>query len=218
MAGKQEYDLASFRRAIEEHAPKISAIAKAMNCTRGTVYSYLRRYPELQAAYDKASGGSDAMVAAADDSRTAHTKDAVLAAIKKSQGIKAKVQAALRCSRGTVDNYLKRWPELKDEFEAERAALVGVATSALVLDVSNPDSKGHQQAYMFVLKTLGKDEGFVERSEVTGPDGKNLFALPPDVVRLAEMIGFDWTAVGAQLARMIMMQAEQKGLLANGQG
>jgi AcrR family transcriptional regulator len=217
MAGKQEYDLASFRRAIEEHAPRISAIAKAMNCTRGTVYSYLRRYPELQAAYDKAAGGSVAMVAAADDSRTAHSKEAVQAAINKSRGIKATVASALGCSRGTVDNYLKRWPELKELLDAERSGLISIASSALIEDLKNSDSKGHQPAYFFILKTLGKEEGFVERSEVSGPDGKGLFELPPDVVRLAEMIGFDWAAVGAQLARMITMQAEQKGLLKNGQ-
>jgi hypothetical protein len=217
MAGKQEYDLASFRKAIEEHSPNIAKIAKAMNCTRGTVYSYLRKYPELQAAYDKKTGGEKGVLPAADDSRTAHSKEAVIAAIQKSRGIKASVCSALGCSRGTVDNYLKRWPELKEMLDAERAGLIAIASSALVADLNNSESKGHQPAYMFVLKTIGKDEGFVERSEVSGADGKNLFELPPDVVRLAQVIGFDWQAVGNQLAKMITMQAEQKGLLGNGQ-
>jgi transposase-like protein len=217
MAGKKQFDLASFRAAIEEHGPSIAAIARALNCQRGTVYDYLRRYPELQAALDKKAGGEKTIIAAADDSRTAHTKEAVQAAINQSRGIKATVASKLGCSRGTVDNYLKRWPELKEALEAERAALIQIATSALVADVNNAESKGHQAAYMFVLKTIGKDEGFVERSEVSGPDGKNLFELPPNVVRLAQVIGFDWQAVGDQLAKMITMQAEQKGLLGNGQ-
>jgi hypothetical protein len=212
MAGTPEYDLASFRRAIEEHSPSITKIAKAMNCTRGTVYSYLRKYPELQAAYDKKTSGEKGILPAADDSRTAHTKEAVIAAIQKSRGIKASVCSALGCSRGTVDNYLNRWPELKEMLDAERSGLIAIASSALVEDLNNSESKGHQPAYMFVLRTIGKEEGFVERSEVSGPEGKNLFSLPPEVLRMADVIGFDWSAVGAQLARMIMMQAEQKGL------
>lgn len=216
MAGKQEYDLASFRKAIEEHGT-VAAIARALGCQRGTVYSYLRKYPELQAAFDKRNGGEKAMVAAADDSQTKHPKDSVLAAINKSRGIKASVASALGCSRQTVDNYLQRWPELKEALDAERAALIQIASSALVDDVVNSESKGHQAAYMFVLKTIGKEEGFVERSEVSGPDGKSLFELPPDVLRLAEMIDFDWTAVGTHLIQLIRMAAEQRGLLGNGQ-
>jgi transposase-like protein len=212
MAGKREYDLASFRKAIEEHGT-VAAIARALGCQRGTVYSYLRKYPELQAAFDKKNGSETAITPAADDSRTAHTKDAVIAAIGKSRGVKASVASALGCSRQTVDNYLKRWPELQEAFEAERSALVAISVSALAADVQNSESRGHQAAYMFVLRTLGKDEGFTERTEVTGADGKRLFELPPDVLRMAELIGFDWTAVGAQLAQMIRMAAEQKGLI-----
>ena len=196
MAGKKQFDLASVREAIEAHAPSIAAIARELGCQRSTVYAYLRKHPELQAAYDKKTGGSGAMVAAADDSRTAHNKEAVQAAIGQSRGIKATVASKLGCSRGTVDNYLKRWPELKEMLDSERSALIAVASSALVEDVKNSESKGHQAAYMFVRKTLGKEEGFVERAEVSGPDGKSLFELPPDVLRMAEIIGFDWTAVG----------------------
>jgi DNA-binding phage protein len=216
MAGKREYDLASIRKAIEEHGT-ITAIAYALGCQRATVYSYLRKYPELQAAFDKKNGGEKSIVAASDDSRTAHTIEAVLAAINKSRGIKASVASALGCSRQTVDNYLKRWPQLKESLEAERAALIQIASNALVADVNNAESRGHQAAYMFVLKTIGKDEGFIERSEVSGPDGKSLFELPPDVIQLAHVIGFDWAAVGTQLAQMIRLAAEQKGLLGNGQ-
>jgi transposase-like protein len=216
MAGKREYDLASFRKAIEEHGT-VAAIARALGCQRGTVYSYLRKYPELQAAFDKKNGSETAITPAADDSRTAHTKDAVIAAIGKSRGVKASVASALGCSRQTVDNYLKRWPELQEAFEAERSALVAISVSALAADVQNSESRGHQAAYMFVLRTLGKEDGFVERVEATGADGKSLFEISPMAMRLANLMDWDWSAVGAHLDRMIMTQAEQRGLLANGQ-
>jgi transposase-like protein len=216
MAGKREYDLASFRKAIEEHGT-VAAIARALGCQRATVYSYLRKYPELQAVFDKKNGGEKTITPAEDDSRTAHTKESVLAAINKSRGIKASVASALGCSRQTVDNYLKRWPELKEALDAERSALVAISVSALAADVQNSESRGHQAAYMFVLRTLGKEDGFIERAEVTGADGKNLFEISPLALRYANLMDWDWSAVGAHLDRMIMMQAEQRGLLANGQ-
>lgn len=215
MSGKKQYDLASFRQAIEAHRPDVTAIARAVGCTRSTVYAYLRRYPELQGAYD-GGGKSSEMVAAEDDSRTKHSKEAVLKAVQESQGIKAQVAAKLGCSRSTVDNYLERWADVREAFDASRSTLVSVAASALALDVANPDSKGHQPAYMFVLKTLGKDEGFTERTEVTGANGADLFGLSPEILRLSEMIGFDWAGVGMQLAKMIKMQAVEKGLLQDG--
>jgi hypothetical protein len=171
----------------------------------------------LQAVFDKKNGGEKTITPAEDDSRTAHTKESVLAAINKSRGIKASVASALGCSRQTVDNYLKRWPELKEALDAERSALVAISVSALAADVQNSESRGHQAAYMFVLRTLGKEDGFIERAEVTGADGKNLFEISPLALRYANLMDWDWSAVGAHLDRMIMMQAEQRGLLANGQ-
>ena len=62
-----------------------------------------------------------------------------------------------------------------------------------------------------VLKTLGKDEGFVERSEVTGADGKSVLELSPDVVEQAEALGLSLQDVLREFEKLVRMQAQRMG-------
>jgi hypothetical protein len=87
------------------------------------------------------------------------------------------------CSRQTVENALDRWPDLNEQLATAKAHLVGMATGALIDDIQDRTSPGHQRAYMYALKTQAKDEGFVERSEVTGADGASLLDISPDVMQ-----------------------------------
>lgn len=197
------FDLRRVRQVIEKVGASPVAIAQELGCSRGTVYGYLRRYPELKAAFEKARG---AVVA----DRAQFSKEAFETAIRDSYGVKAAVAAAMGCSRQTVDNALERWPELREQLDAARSGLVSKATSALVADVENKASDGHQRAYMFVLKTLGKDEGFAERQEITGADGAALFDLSPEVRKLVEEMGLDVSEVGRQFEQMVRAAAAQR--------
>lgn len=184
----QKYSVADFRLAIEAVGASPAAIARELNCTRGTVYSYLKRFPELKAAYEALKGGQV-------EDKPQFPKEKFIEAIQKSHGVKAAVAAGVGCSRQTVDNALAKWPELVEQFEAAKAELVGKATSALVDDIENKDSDGHTRAYMFVLKTLGKDEGFVERSEVTGADGAALLDISPEIAEQVKKLGLNLNEV-----------------------
>lgn len=197
------YDLRHFREVIEAIGAHPAAIAKAIGCSRGTVYAYLRKYPELKEAFEKARGA--AVVDQAQFSKEAFEK-----AIKTSFGVKAAVAAAVGCSRQTVDNALERWPELREQLDTARSGLVSKATSALAADVEDSSSDGHVRAYMFVLRTLGKDEGFVERNEVTGADGAGLFDLSPEVMKLVQEMGLDLSEVKAHFESMVRAAAAQK--------
>ena len=172
----RKYDVTAFRLAIEAAGASPAAIARHLNCATGTVYSYIKRYPELKAAYEAAKGATV-------EDKPQFPKARFEAAIKDSYGVKAAVAAAVGCSRQTVDNAFERWPDLVEQFDAARSKLVSKATSALVSEIERPGSEGHTRAYMFVLKTMGKDEGFVERSEVTGADGAGLLDISPDVMQ-----------------------------------
>lgn len=197
------YDLRHFREVIEAIGAHPAAIAKAIGCSRGTVYAYLRKYPELKAAFEQKRGA--AVVEQAQFSKEAFEK-----AIRESYGVKAAVAAAVGCSRQTVDNALERWPELREQLDAARSGLVAKATSALVADVDNVGSDGHVRAYMFVLRTLGKDEGFVERNEVTGADGAGLFDLSPEVAQMVKEMGLDVSEVARQFEAMVKAAAAQR--------
>ena len=201
MARGSKYDLTSFRKAIIENAPDKQAIADAVGCTRSTVYSYIKKYPELAKAYESASGE------VAPDGVRARSDEQVVAAIKGSMGVIATVASRLGVHRDTVKNYLRQSPELSDLFDAEKSSLISDASGALAADVRNPNSDGHQRAYMFVLKTWGKDEGFVERTEVTGADGGHLLELSPDVLAQAHDLGLDMSEVVRQFEKLVRMQA-----------
>ncbi|GIL09293.1 MAG: hypothetical protein BroJett033_8040 [Chloroflexota bacterium] len=204
MSDKAKYTVSDFGAAIKRVGASPARIAAELGCARGTVYAYLRKYPELRALYERLRGeplGDQAQFG----------REAFVEAISKSNGVKAAVAAAVRCSRSTVDNALERWPELREMLDAQRAGLVGEAASALVRDVRTPDSDGHQRAYMFVLRTLGKDEGFTERTEVTGADGAGLLELSSEVVKLIETMGLDMSEVVRQFEAMVRAAAVQGG-------
>lgn len=184
----KKYSIADIRLAIEAVGASPAAIARELDCTRGTVYSYLKRFPELKTAYEAAKGATV-------EEKPQFSKEAFEKAIKDSHGVKAAVAAAVGCSRQTVDNYFERWPELVEQMDAARSSLVSKATSALVQDIENKDSDGHTRAYMFVLKTLGKDEGFVERSEVTGADGAALLDISPEIAEQVKSLGLNLNEV-----------------------
>jgi len=193
------------RRAIDTAGADPTRIAARLGCSRGTVYTYLRKYPELKAAFEQKKGSQV-------DERKQFSKEAFEQAIKDSHGIKAAVAGAVGCSRQTVDNYLRDNPDLGEMMDAARSGLVGKAVSALVSDIDNKASDGHQRAYMFALRTLGKDEGFTERQEVTGADGAGLLDLDEGTVKLIEKMGLDLAEVGKQFASMVKAAAMQRGI------
>lgn len=203
MANQRKFDIASVRLAIEKVGASASAIAEHLGCSRSAVYGYLRKFPELKMAFEKARGTEV-------DSNVQYTKEAFALAIKQSHGVKASVAAAVGCSRQTVDNALERWPDLAEMLDAQRSGLVSKAVSSLVSDIENREADGHVRAYMFVLKTLAKDEGFVERSEVTGADGDPL--ISPEIVKLIEAMGMDTSEVARQFEQMVRAAAVKKGI------
>lgn len=206
MSTQRKFEIQSVIEAIKKVGASPSAVAKALNTTRSTINRYRKKYPEINAAMS--SAGAGAVV-----EWTKHSEQAVREAIEESHGVKAAVAAALGCSRATVDNYLERWPELGELLEAQRHKLVQKATSALVTDIEHAERDGHQRAYMFALKTLGKDDGFTERQEVTGRDGADLLAFDPAIVRLMQMMGIDPAAELRKLEAMVKGRAAQMGVV-----
>lgn len=203
----QKYDISSFLRAIAD--PVIGAdptkIAERIGCSRGTVYTYLRKYPELKVAFEARKGSQV-------DERKQFSKEAFEKAIKESHGVKAAVAGAVGCSRQTVDNYLQDNPDLVEMMDAARSGLLKKAVSALVKDIETPLNDGHQRAYMFVLRTLGKDEGFSERTEVTGADGAGLFDVSDETIKLAEKMGINLGSIGQHFESMVKAEAAKRGI------
>lgn len=109
-----------------------------------------------------------------------YAPEEVIAAIRATKGIVSQAAKRLGCTARTVDNYAARWPEVAEALEEERRILVDTAEIQLMKLVQN----GEWEAVKFVLKTVGKDRGYVERTERTGAGGGPLtHAVTVPVIR-----------------------------------
>lgn len=88
----------------------------------------------------------------------------VVQALTKSRGIKAIAAHGLGCSRQTIDNYINRHPEIMRVYQEQRQTLIDVAEGQLVKKLD----QGEWPAIKFVLTTLGRNRGYVERKELMG--------------------------------------------------
>ncbi len=124
-------------------------------------------------------------------------------AISGSRGVKTAITGRLGCTRQTLDNYLKRYPELMALVEEERESIIDLAETKLMGAVNN----GDMRAVLFVLETQGKARGWSKRTEITGADGVPL-GLPDDVIAIMRGMGVEPTEAVNQFVEMIRRQAE----------
>jgi len=129
-------------------------------------------------------------------------------AISGSRGVKTAITGRLGCTRQTLDNYLKRYPELMALVEEERESIIDLAETKLMGAVNN----GDMRAVLFVLETQGKARGWSKRTEITGADGVPL-GLPDDVIAIMRGMGVEPSDAVNRFVEHIRRQAE----VSNGQ-
>jgi hypothetical protein len=95
----------------------------------------------------------------------------VAEALRQSGGIKLAAAQKLNCSAQTITNYVKRHPELAEVIRETKEELLDGAESALVKGILDKDSRWHGAFVIFYLKTQGKGRGYIERGEISGPNG-----------------------------------------------
>ena|SRR5215510_1033187 len=96
-----------------------------------------------------------------------YTAAQMIAALTETRGMVFLAAKRLGCSHDTVERYCQRYPSVQAAKEAQRGELVDVAELKLWQSVQNGEAWG----ISLVLKTLGKERGYVERVEQTGKDG-----------------------------------------------
>lgn len=96
-----------------------------------------------------------------------YTAAQIIAAIKASKGMVFVTARKLGCSSQTIYNYVKRYPSIQDAIREERGVLLDEAESALAKAIR----LGEGWAVCFTLKTIGRERGYVERQEFSGPGG-----------------------------------------------
>ena len=98
------------------------------------------------------------------------TVEQIVAAIRGSGGVMTNVKKRLKCDWITAKKYVLKWPETREEWEAERETTVDRAE----IELRKQIDAGEAWAVKFTLSTLGKNRGFTERTELTGANGEAL--------------------------------------------
>ncbi len=95
-------------------------------------------------------------------SRPRYTQQQMIDTLIKVGGLKGPAAKSLHCARMTINNYIKRYPAVKQAQEDALQDTIDLAQSQLVSLVK----RGEWPAIRFLLVTLGKDRGFTERQEI----------------------------------------------------
>ena len=88
-------------------------------------------------------------------------------AVKDSRGFVTTVAKRLGCSRRYVYALMDKYPTVKQAILDERESLKDFAEGKLLEQIN----EGNMTGIIFYLKTQAKDRGYIERHEVSGPDG-----------------------------------------------
>lgn len=88
----------------------------------------------------------------------------------KKAGNISEVAKSLNVSRTTVYEWINTDEKFKKALDDQQEALIDFAESSLLKSINN----GSDTATIFFLKTKGKKRGYVERTELSGNDGKDL--------------------------------------------
>lgn len=89
-------------------------------------------------------------------------KEALKQAIKRYKGNVSEIAESLSVSRQTVYNHLKEDEDMWSLLTDARENIIDFAESKLLKLIEQENA----QVIMFTLKTLGKNRGYVEKSEI----------------------------------------------------
>jgi len=96
-----------------------------------------------------------------------YSADQMIAALKEAKGMNTVAARLLHCDLKTVENYCKVYPQVAEVRRQERESFLDVGELSLLRAVQ----RGEAWAVCFLLKTQGKQRGYIERAEFSGPNG-----------------------------------------------
>ena len=89
------------------------------------------------------------------------TDAVIIAALKKTNGLVTRAAKLLRCAANTIYAHIKESQEVRDALRDAREELCDDAEQGLKKAIK----KGDLRAIVFTMETLGRDRGFVKRTE-----------------------------------------------------
>jgi len=101
------------------------------------------------------------------------TPEQVIAALRKTSGLRYLAARELGCSMHTINRFISRSAAVATVVKELKGQRVDFAEGKLWEAIQ----KGEAWAICFFLKTQGKDRGYTERHEYTGRDGEPLLTV-----------------------------------------
>ena len=102
-------------------------------------------------------------------------------ALLQSAGVVAHAADKLRVTPQTVRRYIRMFQECQEAKYEARESNCDLAETKLLQNIK----AGKEASVFFYLKTMGKERGFVERSEHTGKGGAALMPATIDPAKLS---------------------------------
>lgn len=91
----------------------------------------------------------------------------IIQALKETHGMVSLAAERVGCAPKTIYARIKSVAAVREVLDTERSKMVDIAEMKLYSAIMT----GESWAIALVLKTIGKDRGYVERQELTGADG-----------------------------------------------
>lgn len=137
----------------------------------------------------------------------------IVEAVHKATGFTSKTAEILGCNPSTITRYIKRFPLVAQAVQDEREALLDDAEIVLRDKIREEHDLG---AVTFYLTHLGKERGYVPRSELTGKDGApialGLLAIVKEITQEQQALPSPDTALAAIVeAKAVEMPASTTG-------
>jgi hypothetical protein len=99
--------------------------------------------------------------------RRQHTDDEIIQALQRTNGLVSLAAREIRATPQMIYKRIRISAAVKLAVDEARESMIDLAELKLRQAVMN----GEPYAVSLVLKTIGKNRGYVERQEVTGADG-----------------------------------------------
>ena len=115
-------------------------------------------------------------VATKKENKTARHKQQMIEALTETMGIVTSACQKVNISRNT--HY--RWYNEDTEYQKQVDDIDNIALDCAEEQLLNHIKKSDITAIIFYLKTKGKRRGYIERQELTGKDGENIFGSISD--------------------------------------
>ncbi len=111
------------------------------------------------------------------------TNAQIVEAVKSVNGMIYLAARKLGCTPQTIYKRMAKSSIIREAVDDSRGELVDISEQKLRAAVIN----GEPWAVAMVLKTLGKSRGYVERQELSGPDGRGALAHADLVSAIKEL-------------------------------